>query len=175
MESTRRRPSSRRQLVIVIVVFLAGIALTPAAVSAATDVDPATQRTEFRVDGPPVVVGTPVCDASGAPCLFPGSRTVTFSGDWEGTAVVSGSVSLRGTGFAGSAVWLFSGTVEGCGTGTLHLSVREVGSVTGGGSATGRWVVQKGFGSGELSDVTGGGRGSGSTAAGSEIQGKVRC
>jgi hypothetical protein len=134
------------------------------------------QRTSFTSQGPAPTIGTPFCDAE-QHCLFPGTRTATYEGDWVGTGIALGaaaSVVDEDVRFAGPVLWLFSGTIEDCGTGTLVYANLETGDAVEM-SGEGTWQIFEGFGTGDLADVSGKGTGSGSVAEGSRYKGTIRC
>jgi hypothetical protein len=158
------------------ITLIATVVLTTALVvpsaHATTRPTPRTHRTSLTAQGQ-VTVGTPFCDDQ-QHCLYPGTRPLTFSGDWQGTGLEAGAVSLNPPKFAGANTWLFVGTIKGCGTGTLVLTVRETGVLTDF-SATGTWQIKQGFGTGDLTEASGHGTGRGSAAAGTQAHGDITC
>jgi hypothetical protein len=131
-------------------------------------------RTSFVMRGPVPTLGNPFCDAEQR-CLLPGTRATTYEGDWVGTGIVAGAAAARSDGhFAGTQTWLFSGSVEPCGSGTMVLAVTE----TGNGpelTAEGSWRIVAGFGTGDLTDVSGRGTGGGGVDEGVRAKGVIRC
>jgi hypothetical protein len=95
----------------------------------------------------------------------------TFDGDLSGTAYVVGSAVLLADGtYQGQAVAQFTGTVEGCGSGTLVIV--ETGVLDPANQREkGTWTVVDGQGTGDLAQLTGAGR-SDSAAGGT---GRIRC
>jgi hypothetical protein len=107
--------------------------------------------------------------------LFQGTRTATYEGDWVGTGIAAGGVSVsEGARFAGAPLWLFAGTIKGCGSGTLVYAVVETGDLAAM-SGEGTWQIIKGFGTGDLADVSGHGTGAGSVSEGARYKGVTRC
>ncbi len=120
-----------------------------------------------------IVGGDFGCDPT-SPARCAGTfRTIrTFTGDLEGTAYVTGSAVLLGDGtYQGQGVAQFTGTVDGCGSGTLvMLETGILDPATG--QERGTWSVTAGQGTGDLAQVSG----SGSSDAGAEgTTGTIRC
>ncbi len=71
--------------------------------------------------GPPLTLLTPFCD--GGHCVYPFTETGQFHGDLEGQHVSAGVTALDATGkrYAVSRTDVFTGTVKGCGTGTMVI------------------------------------------------------
>jgi hypothetical protein len=112
------------------------------------------------------------CDPT-APTRCAGSfRTIrTLTGDLSGTAYVVGSAVLLADGtYQGQDVAQFTGTINGCGSGTLIMI--ETGILD---PATaeehGTWTITAGQGTGDLSQVSG--SGTSDTPAGAT--GTLRC
>jgi hypothetical protein len=61
-----------------------------------------------------------------------------------------------------------------CGTGTVVYAVLETGDAAAM-SGEGTWQIFKGFGTGDLADVSGRGSGAGSVSEGSRVKGSIRC
>jgi hypothetical protein len=61
-----------------------------------------------------------------------------------------------------------------CGTGTVVYAVLETGDAAAM-SSEGTWQIFKGFGTGDLADVSGRGSGAGSVSEGSRVKGSIRC
>ncbi len=85
--------------------------------------------------------------------MYPLTTTATVSGDLTGSTVSHSAGTLVGTEFAASDTLIFTGTVAGCGTGTLVLLSLGRGSTTG--TTTSNWTIAEGFGTGDLVHVTG--------------------
>jgi hypothetical protein len=96
----------------------------------------------------------------------------TFSGDLVGTAYVVGSAVLLADGtYQGQDVAQFTGTIEGCGTGTLIiLDAAILDPATG--DSFGTWSITAGQGTGDLASVSG--SGSSDTRARGAV-GTLRC
>ena len=116
-----------------------------------------TRKVSFTTSSGPPVSFAPTCDAARA-CLVPvsGGPESSVSGDLNGTGVYAGAARLLGSNEAiSSALATFTGTVKGCGTGTItiryaaHYSSR----LPHGGGGT--WEVVGGVGTGALSHLTG--------------------
>lgn len=162
-----------RMIVIVLLVGLLTGFLTTATAAAGSG-GGKRHRTSFTSRGPAPTLGTPFCDAE-QHCLFPGTRTATYEGDWVGTGIALGAaVAGEDASFAGPVLWLFSGTIEECGTGTLVYAVLETGDAAAM-SGEGTWEIFEGFGTGDLADVSGKGTGAGSVAEGARAKGVIRC
>jgi Protein of unknown function (DUF3224) len=100
-------------------------------------------------------------------------RTVrTLSGDLAGTAYATGSAVLLADGtYQGQAIVQFTGTVAGCGQGTLLML--EVGVLDpAAGTSAGTWTIVAGQGTGDLASTTGDGEADGTTPV---TTGRVRC
>ncbi|HYU40031.1 MAG TPA: hypothetical protein VEM59_09375 [Acidimicrobiia bacterium] len=162
--------------IILLTGLLAGLltGLLTTASAGAREARRASHRTSFVSRGPAPTPGTPFCDAE-QHCVFPGTRTATYEGDWVGTGIAAGGVAIgENAHFAGAPLWLFVGTIRNCGTGTLVYAVLETGDLAAM-SGKGTWRIMEGFGTGDLADVTGNGTGAGSVAEGSRYKGVIRC
>ena len=125
----------------------------------------------------PATLGQPAC-ADDA-CVFPLVRTSsTITGSMTGTTV-SGGAGLPGPtgGYVGVGIHRFSGEVEGCGRGTLTWT--ETITSDDGTAVTGTWAIVPSSGTGDLTEVTGGGtfHGTAATDAGgaAEAVGQLDC
>ncbi len=85
--------------------------------------------------------------------MYPLTITATLSGDLTGTTISHSAGALVGTEFAASDTQIFTGTVAGCGTGTLVFLSTGRGSTTG--TTTAAWTIAEGFGTGDLVHATG--------------------
>ena len=121
-------------------------------------------------------IGDPICDAV-QHCMYPLTITATVSGDLTGTTISQSAGALVGTDFAASDTMIFTGTVAGCGTGTLVFLSTGRGSTTG--TTTSTWTIAEGFGTGDLVHATGTGTttvppaSSGSASA--TLTGRITC
>lgn len=96
----------------------------------------------------------------------------TFTGDLAGTSYVVGSAVLLPDGtYQGQDVAQFSGTVAGCGSGTLIMIETGILDPTNG-HQTGTWEIVAGQGAGGLAGVSG--SGTSDTQAGG-ASGTIRC
>ncbi len=87
--------------------------------------------------------------------MYPLTITATLSGDLTGTTIAHSAGALVGTDFVASDTLIFTGTVAGCGTGTLVFLSTGRGSTTG--TTTSTWTIAEGFGTGDLAHATGSG------------------
>jgi hypothetical protein len=142
------RVNLRIPLACLLAGVLSGILTIPSA--GAGESGSTRYRTNFVSRGPAPTPGTAFCDAE-QHCLFPGTRTATYEGDWVGTGIAAGAVTLGDESrFAGPPLWLFVGTIKNCGTGTLVYAVLETGDLASM-NGKGTWRIFKGFGTGDLS------------------------
>jgi hypothetical protein len=97
----------------------------------------------------------------------------TFAGDFVGTSYQVGSAVLLPDGiYHGQAVSTFTGTVAGCGSGTLVIL--ETGLLDpSNGDSWGTWTIVRGEGTGELSELSG--SGTADTRTSDPATGTVRC
>jgi hypothetical protein len=102
----------------------------------------------------PVVTGTPACDPAGD-CLASYTVTADLSGAMQGTLVNDGTAWLASgsSTFHVAIIGLFTGSVAGCGEGTMALSY----PLTVGGSApfSGQIDVVAGSGTGAFERASG--------------------
>jgi Protein of unknown function (DUF3224) len=105
--------------------------------------------------GPPTFLA-PACNEA-QNCVYPLERTSSIlTGSLSGTSVSAGAgVPNAAGGFDAVGIHLFTGTVEGCGAGTL-VWTEELASA-GGGEAAGTWHIADGSGTGALESVSGSG------------------
>jgi hypothetical protein len=163
---------TRVRIAVMLAGLVAGVAIAPSANAGDGGAD--RHRTNFVIRGPAPALGAPFCDAEQR-CLYPGTRATTYEGDWVGTGIAAGAAAANTDArFISSQTWLFAGSIEECGSGTLVLSVQETGdgpSMSG----EGTWRIVPGFGTGDLTEVSGRGTGTGSASEGSRIKGLIRC
>jgi hypothetical protein len=93
-----------------------------------------------------------------ARCVGTFENVITYSGDMAGTSFASGSAALAPDGlYHGTAIEQFSGSVAGCGDGTMVIE--QSGTLDPAtGTSTGSWRIVPGAGSGDLASATGGSR-----------------
>ena len=116
------------------------------------------QSVTFTNTAPPITIGAPQCDAGGQ-CLYPWTEAGVSHGDFEGTYIASGVATASATGaLAVSRMDILTGTIAGCGTGTLVLRMTED---LGPSPKPSEWQVVEGFGTGDLAGVRGHGDGIG--------------
>ena len=118
-----------------------------------------------------VVGGQSPCDPT-TPTRCAGTfETVrAYTGDFTGTSYLVGSaVKLPNGTYQGQDVAQFSGTIAGCGTGTVVMvEVGILDPATGG--QRGTWTITAGQGTGDLARVSGSG-----TSDDSKATGTLRC
>ena len=118
-----------------------------------------------------VVGGQSPCDpATPTRCAGTFETVRTYAGDFTGTSYIVGSaVKLPDGAYQGQDVAQFSGTIAGCGTGTVvMLEVGILDAATGG--QRGTWTITAGQGTGDLARVSGLG-----TSDDNRATGTLRC
>jgi hypothetical protein len=127
------------------------------------------------------------CAPAGSPCvLLPTASAATTDGDWRGELVesVAGSARPLDDGsfrYTTAGVAVFSGTIEGCGSGTLTIASnadRSIGAAADDPADASSWWIVDGGGSGDLAEASGRGTFSGGiTDAGftSQYEGTFSC
>ena len=125
----------------------------------------------------PPTIGTPVC-SPGTSCVIPFALLGTSTGDLEGTTAQAGAASRLPDGslYANSTL-VFTGTVAGCGTGTVTM--RSTG-FNRGGVTSGSIEIIEGSGTGDLARLRGtgsviSGEANGTSVARGQIEYKVKC
>jgi hypothetical protein len=122
-----------------------------------TTTAPPGKKIAMEVSFDPSTPLAPVCGPSGA-CVLPLSRTTPtrITGSFTGGAVSSGAGAPTASGgYTAVAFQLFTGSVEGCGTGTLGWTeVLSSDNVT---DVSGTWTIAEGTGTDDLATVSGGG------------------
>jgi Protein of unknown function (DUF3224) len=143
-------------------------------VGAGSDGGHGTRQVELSISSPMPVGGDFGCDPTDPTRCAGSYRNLrTLAGDFTGTGYQVGMASLLADGiYQGVGLVLFTGTVEGCGTGTLTIVENgRLDPVTG--ATWGTWEITAGQGTGELADL------SGSLAADSRVddvsRGTIRC
>jgi hypothetical protein len=92
-------------------------------------------------------------------CVLLGTERIELRGDLTGTAFTGTAAAFgKNRKFVVGRVDVFRGTVEGCGTGTMVIYGTEIADVRLG---DGAWKIAEGFGTGDLTGVTGHGTGEG--------------
>ena len=118
-----------------------------------------------------VVGGHAPCDpTTPTRCVGTFETVRTYTGDFTGTSYVVGSAAKLPDGtYQGQDVAQFSGTIAGCGTGTvIMLEVGVLDPATGG--QRGTWTIIAGQGTGDLARVAGSG-----TSDDNKASGTLRC
>jgi hypothetical protein len=133
-----------------------------------------SRRAEFTASSPVGVGGDFGCDPTDPTRCAGTFRNVrTLSGDFSGTTYQVGSAVRAPDGtYLGQALVQFTGSVAGCGSGTLLIE--EAGVLDPAtGHSWGTWTITSGHGTGDLTEL------SGTLAADTRLSetttGKVRC
>jgi hypothetical protein len=106
--------------------------------------------------------GTAPCDPTmPTRCAGTFENVFTYSDEISGTSYAVGAAALAPDGiYRGVAIEQFSGTIAGCGTGTV--TIQQTGTLDPAtGEGTGSWTIVPGAGSGDLAATTGGSTGVG--------------
>ncbi len=139
------------------VVTLGTIAFTLSTTTAGADGPPEPQhRLSFEV-ALQIVGGGQNCDpTTPSRCIGSFQNVRTYTGGMTGTSYSSGTAALGSDGlYHGVAIELFTGTVDGCGDGTLVIrQTGDLDPMTGGG--TGSWTIVDDAGTGDLAHASGG-------------------
>ena len=128
----------------------------------ASDVRSVAFASTFRVVG-----GQAPCDpTTPTRCVGTFETVRTYTGDFRGTSYVVGSAAKLPDGtYQGQDVAQFSGTIAGCGTGTvIMLEVGVLDPATG--AQRGTWTIIAGQGTGDLARVNGSGASDDNQASG---------
>ena len=146
----------RLRLVSLLTVAVATVVAVPPAVAGSTGGRRSMTLQARSANAGPVVQQPPACDATGQ-CIGTYSASSTMSGDLTGTLAVEAVVHLvfGNTTVSQANLQLFSGTVEGCGTGTfvIQLPLQPI-SLVAPSVSTGVSIV-KGSGTGDLTGISG--------------------
>jgi len=164
-------PHTRRRLVGLAAVLVLVLAASSSA-GARADGGHGTRQVRFSTTAQ-LVGGDSGCDpTTPARCAGTFRSVRTYTGDIEGTAYVVGSAALLPDGtYQGQDIAQFTGTIAGCGTGTLVII--ETGILDPAtGSEHGTWTITAGQGTGDLAQVSG--SGSADSQAGGAV-GQLRC
>jgi hypothetical protein len=130
------------------------------------------RQIEFTTVGPNSTLGTPLCSPEGQ-CVIPVSATsTTVTGDLTGAGYHAGTGVLLGDEIAGTAISLYVGTIEGCGTGTFVAAGPFTGTLDDIEYGKGKVLV----GTGDFEGMTGTSTGGTSTTEGDTVtsQSKLR-
>jgi hypothetical protein len=163
-------------VVALVAVSSAAWATTPTPARASKPVIPYWRQVTWTNTAPPIIIGSPQCSTAG-PCLYPWTEAGVAHGDLEGTYIASGVATASPTGVLEvSRMDVFTGTIAGCGTGTI--TTRGIEQIDPTKPAPGSMKVVSAFGTGELSRVQGFGQGiGGTTPTGltATINGSIHC
>ena len=174
-------PRSRRRLVVSLAapaILTSGIMFAQSVAAQASPDSSGLHKLLWEYTQPPPVVSPPVCDATGN-CVVPYSIVTTDpgSGDIVGTSVLVGTgVQLPDGSLYGNSTIKFTGTIKGCGSGSLAM--RSTG-FNRGGATSGEIVIVPGSGTGDLVGIEGSGvvvdgTADGNGGAGS-VEMRIRC
>lgn len=143
-------------------------------VEAGDDGGHGTKHVRFTASDPALVGGDFGCDPTDPTRCAGTFRNVrTLSGDFTGTTYQVGSAVLLPDGtYQGAAVVQFTGTVDGCGSGTLVIvEAGRLDPATG--NSWGTWEITAGQGTGDLAELSG--SLSTDTRISDETAGTIRC
>ncbi len=139
------------------VVALSTIALSLSTTTAGAD-GPAEREHRVSFDVTVQIVGGgQECDpTTPGRCIFSFQNVRTYTGGLSGTSYSAGTAALGSSGlYHGVAIELFTGSVDGCGEGTLII--RQSGDLDPTGErSTGAWTIVADAGSGDLAQASGG-------------------
>jgi hypothetical protein len=169
-----RSRTRARRLPVAAVAALAVLASGSSPVGAGSDGGHGTRQVELTQSSPVLVGGDFGCDPTDPTRCGATFRNLrTLSGDFTGTAYQVGTAALLPDGiYQGVGLQLFTGTVDGCGTGTLTIvETGRLDPVTG--ATWGTWEITAGQGTGELTDVSG--SLSGDSRVDDVLTGTLRC
>jgi hypothetical protein len=174
-------PRSRRRLVVTLaapLVLTSGIMFAQSVAAQPSQDGSGLRKLLWEYTQPAPVVSPPVCDATGN-CVVSYSIVTTDPGrgDIVGTSVLVGTgVRLPDGSLYGNSTIKFTGTFEGCGSGSLAM--RSTG-FNRGGATSGEIVIVPGSGTGDLVGIEGSGVVVGGTADGNGAAGavemRIRC
>lgn len=151
-------------------------AKSPTSVSTTTAAADKVVSMEVSFDAPTLLA--PACGSAGA-CVYPLSRTTTrIEGSLTGRTVSAGAgTPTKSGGYSGVGFHVFTGTVKGCGSGTVVWT--EVITSDDGANVSGAWTIRKGTGTAGLASVSGNGTFTGTTNSDTSgtvtATGTVRC
>jgi Protein of unknown function (DUF3224) len=155
------------------VVTLGTIALTLSTTTAGAD-GPAESQHRLNYTMSLQAVGGGIdCDpTTPSRCIFSFQNVKTYTGDLTGTSYGSGTAALGSDGlYHAVVIERFSGSVNGCGDGTLITRVADDFDLATG-EATGSWTIVAHAGTGDLAHASGG---SVNGAARDEPVAMIRC
>jgi Protein of unknown function (DUF3224) len=174
-------PRPRRPLVLGLaapLVLTAGVMYAHSAAAEPSSDSSGLHKVFWQYTQPPPVVSPPVCDATGN-CV--GSYAIVTtdpgSGDVAGTSVLVGTgVRLPDGSLYGNSTIKFTGTINGCGSGSLAM--RSTG-FNRDGVTSGEIVIVPGSGTGDLVGIEGSGVVVNGTADGTGgaggVEMRIRC
>src|SRR5205085_3425315 len=82
------------------------------------------RHVSWTASGPPLAIGAPSCDPTGH-CVYPFTDSGTDAGDLQGSHAAGGGATAdaAGSSFGTTRISVFTGSVRGCGHGTMTMSV----------------------------------------------------
>ncbi len=149
-----------------------GLLVTGAAVPAAANDERRTRTVEFHIDTAPFAPLGTNCDAAGN-CIVVGNQNGTFSGDMDGTALGSAGLWIANGGHTAGVTFLFTGTIDGCGSGTVAM--RGLFGSTDLQHITGTLEFVPGLGTGDISDISGTGSLTADANGTADGKARIRC
>ena len=155
-------------------VALTAIAATVLAAPGTSEADPGhrPRRVVYSVTRQ-LTGGDAPCDTTTPTrCVGTFQNLITYTGDMSGTSYASGSAALAPDGiYRATAIEQFSGSITGCGTGTLIIEQSgTLDPVTG--ADDGTWRIVPGTGTGDLANASGA---SARTRPGAPLRALIRC
>ena len=181
MDSTSRRAEVGILVLLVIAIGCSGDDDEPSAkatTSVSTAKGAAVKKVTMEISFDAPTLLAPACDAAGA-CVYPRSRTTTnVTGSLTGRTVSAGAgTPTKSGGYSGVAFHVFTGRVNGCGSGTVAWT--EAMTSNDDGNVSGTWTIRNGTGTAGLASVSGNGTFTGTTEPDSSgtvtAKGTVRC
>jgi hypothetical protein len=145
-------PIVRLSAAAVAAVAIGGLALPATSPASAHRIRHVTYDAVLQPTG-----GTAPCDPTmPTRCVGTFENVITYSGGMSGTSYAVGAAARAPDGiYRGTAIEQFSGTIAGCGTGTVII--HQTGTLDPAtGRAGGSWTIVAGAGSGDLAETTGG-------------------
>ena len=85
------------------------------------------RHVSWTASGPPLRIGAPSCDVTGH-CVYPWTESGTDAGDLLGSHAAAGGATADASGhsFGTARISVFTGSVRGCGQGTMSMAVNAV-------------------------------------------------
>ena len=131
-----------------------------------------TRTVEFHIEMTPFTPLGTNCDADDN-CIVVGNQNGTFTGDMEGSALGSAGLWIANGGHTAGVTFLFNGTIDGCGSGTVAM--RGLFGSTDLQHVTGELEFVPGLGSGKIGNVSGHGTITADAAGTADGSARIRC